>query len=105
MLIVYTTLPDNNTANRFALALIEQRLAACVHIGAPLTAVYRWQDVIEQATEIPLAIKTPRAHYPALQAWLEEHHPYEVPEIIAVTVSDVLPVYLKWVQQETKTRP
>lgn len=104
MLIVYTTLPDHDTAHRLACALIEQQLAACVHVGAPLTAVYRWQGSIEQASEIPLAIKTPRACYAAVQTWLREHHPYDVPEIVAVSIHDALPEYLKWVQTEVKTR-
>jgi|GEM_PF-1549155 len=70
MLIVHTTLPDQAAAEALAQQLIEHRLAACVHIGAPIQARYRWQDNIEAASEIPLAIKTAHARYPALERYL-----------------------------------
>ncbi len=105
MLMVYTTLPNHDTACRLARDLVEQRLAACVHVGAAIQAIYCWQGVVEQATEFPLMIKTSQACYAALQSWLVTHHPYDVPEIVAVAADRVLPEYLKWVQQETKTSP
>jgi periplasmic divalent cation tolerance protein len=52
-LLVLTNLPDADTAARVARLLVEQRLAACVNILAPCTSVYRWQDQIETASEVP----------------------------------------------------
>ena len=102
MLIVHTTLPDQAAAEALAQQLIEHRLAACVHVGAPIQARYRWQNKIETATEIPLTIKTARARYPALERYLKAHHPYEVPEIVAVAVAEALPAYRDWVQSESE---
>lgn len=100
-LLVLTSLPDAETARRIARLLVEKHLAACVNILAPCTSVYRWQDDIETATEIPLLIKTSLLRYPALQAALTEAHPYELPEIIAVPIHKGLPAYLSWVGAET----
>ena len=100
-LLVLTNLPDAASAERIARLLVEQRLAACVNILAPCTSVYRWQDNIETATEVPLLIKTSLLRYPALQAALTEAHPYELPEIIAVPIHKGLPAYLSWVGAET----
>ena len=100
-LLVLTNLPDADSAGRIGRLLVEQRLAACVNILAPCTSVYRWNDAVETATEIPLLIKTTLARYPALQAALTEVHPYELPEIIAVPVHEGLPAYLAWVGAET----
>ena len=100
-LLVLTNLPDAASAERIARLLVEQRLAACVNLLAPCTSVYRWQDDIETATEIPLLIKTSLLRYPALQAALTEAHPYELPEIIAVPIHKGLPAYLSWVGAET----
>lgn len=72
-----------------------------MNILAPCTSVYRWQDNIETATEVPLLIKTSLLCYPALQAALTEAHPYELPEIIAVPIHKGLPAYLSWVGAET----
>ena len=100
-LLVLTNLPDAASAERIARLLVEQRLAACVNILAPCTSVYRWNDAIETAAEVPLLIKTTRARYAELQAALAEAHPYELPEIVAVPVMQGLPGYLDWVEFET----
>ena len=103
-LLVLTNLPDADSAERISRQLVEQRLAACVNILAPCTSVYRWNDAIETASEIPLLIKTTRARYPALQAALTAAHPYELPEIVAVPLHEGLPAYLAWVGAETADR-
>jgi len=103
-LLVLTNLPDADSAERISRQLVEQRLAACVNILAPCTSVYRWNDAIETASEIPLLIKTTRARYPALQAALTTAHPYELPEIVAVPLHEGLPAYLAWVGTETADR-
>jgi periplasmic divalent cation tolerance protein len=100
-LLVLTNLPDAASAERIARLLVEQRLAACVNILAPCTSVYRWNAAIETAAEVPLLIKTTRARYAALEAALAEAHPYELPEIVAVPVTQGLPGYLDWIVAET----
>ena len=101
MLLVITNLPDRESAKRVADALIENRAAACVSIWAQCTSVYRWQGKVETANEVPLLIKTTREAYVRVEAIICTHHPYELPEIIAVPVSAGLPDYLQWVSQET----
>ncbi len=100
-LLVLTNLPDADSAKQVARQLVEQRLAACVNILPACTSVYRWNDAVESATEVPVLIKTTLARYPALQAALTELHPYELPEIIAVHLHEGLPAYLAWVGAET----
>ena len=100
ILLVFTNLPERESAERVAQALIASRAAACVNILAACTSVYRWQGRLEHASEVPLLIKTTRAAYPGLEAALRELHPYELPEIIALPVSVGLPEYLNWVAQQ-----
>jgi periplasmic divalent cation tolerance protein len=100
-ILVISNLPDRESAEKLALRLVEQRLAACVNVLAPCTSVYRWQGKVETATEIPVLIKTTRERYPALESAIRAHHPYELPEIIAVSLSAGLPAYLEWLQTET----
>jgi periplasmic divalent cation tolerance protein len=104
ILLVFTNLPDRASAERIAQALVETRAAACVSILAGCTSVYRWQGRVENANEIPLLAKTTRDAYPALEWTIRTHHPYELPEIIAVPVSTGLPDYLRWVIQETREK-
>ncbi|QID16523.1 divalent-cation tolerance protein CutA [Nitrogeniibacter mangrovi] len=102
VLLVLTNLPDADTAQALANALIEARVAACVNILAPATSVYRWQGKVSTDTEVPLLIKTTRAAYPMLASAIRAGHPYELPEIIAVPVTGGLPDYLDWVRDETR---
>jgi len=103
-LLVLTNCPDEESANAIALALVEERLAACVNILPRVQSVYRWQGAVESATEIPLFIKSTATNYPALEAAIRNRHPYQVPEIIALPVERGVPAYLDWIASET-TQP
>jgi len=96
--LVLTTCPDRETAERLSAMLVEQKLAACVSAGSGVTSTYPWQGRIERASEIPLTIKTTRARVSALEQQLVAHHPYDVPELLVVPVSDGLEGYLQWIR-------
>lgn len=104
-LLVFTNLPDADAAHALAGRLVEARLAACVNVLAPCSSVYRWQGKVEDAQEVPLLIKTRAALYEAVEATIRELHPYELPEIVAVTVQRGLPGYLEWIVSETAAPP
>ncbi|MBI4937792.1 MAG: divalent-cation tolerance protein CutA [Nitrosomonadales bacterium] len=102
IILVLTNLPDRASAQRVAQALIENRAAACVNLLAECSSMYRWQGKVETANEIPLLAKTTRSAYPHLEAIIRAHHPYELPEIVAVPVITGFPGYLQWVAQEIR---
>lgn len=102
-LIVFTNTPNREVALAIARALIERRLAACVNVLAECTSVYRWQGKLETASEVPVVIKTRAAIYDEVEAAIKSLHPYELPEIVAVSVERGLPDYLQWVNAETVT--
>jgi periplasmic divalent cation tolerance protein len=101
-LLVVTSLPDRESAEKLAVLLVERRLAACVNILAPSTSVYRWQGEIQHDEEHLLLIKTLQDRYAELEASIRANHPYELPEIIAVSLLHGLPAYLQWVESETR---
>ena len=96
-ILVLTNLPDTASAEKLAEILVSAQLAACVNILAPCTSLYHWQGKLERASELPLVIKTTRQHYQAIESTILKHHPYELPEIICVTIDAGLPAYLEWV--------
>ena len=102
-LIVLTTAPDRAVAQKIAHALVERKLAACVNILAECTSIYRWQDKIETAIEVPLLIKTRSEIYAEVEAVIKSLHPYELPEIIAVSVERGSHEYLEWLNAATVT--
>jgi periplasmic divalent cation tolerance protein len=102
--LVLTTLPDRESAHVVAQALVDARLAACVSIGAPVTSMYHWQGATETADEVPVTIKTRAELFDAVAAAVRACHPYELPEIIAVPITDGTPDYLAWLDAESRAR-
>lgn len=100
--IVLTTIGDEAAAEVLARRLIEERLAACIHVGGALTSIYRWKGAVERETEHQLVIKTSRDRLGALEARIRELHPYELPEFIVLDVAAGSEAYLAWVEAETR---
>ncbi|AMJ56414.1 MULTISPECIES: divalent-cation tolerance protein CutA [Stenotrophomonas] len=100
--LVFCTCPDSKSAQALAHHLVGQRLAACVNLLPAMRSVYRWQGQIEQAEEIQLVIKTCVDRLDALSAAIRLHHPYELPEIVAISPSAGLPAYLDWIRAQTR---
>lgn len=97
-LLVITTVPDAQAAERLAGELVLGGHAACVNISAPVTSVYQWKNQLERDTEVMLTIKTTAERYPLLESAIVEGHPYELPEIIAVPITRGLTEYLAWIE-------
>lgn len=96
---VTTTLPDEEVARHIATRLVEDRLAACAQVLGPVSSTYMWKGKVEQATEWYCHFKTTTANLTAVQQSILALHPYEVPEIIAVTIAAGSPDYLRWIEE------
>jgi periplasmic divalent cation tolerance protein len=101
-IVIFCTVPDRESGGRIGHALVEERLAACVNLVPGLTSIYRWQGAVQQETECLLLIKTTAARFAALAERLKALHPYDVPEIIALPVTNGLPAYLNWITENIK---
>jgi len=95
--ITLCTCPDKDTAEKIARLLVNDKLAACVNILPGITSVYRWHEQVESAQEHLLLIKANKSRYQAIETTIKKHHPYELPEIIAVPIENGLPEYLHWI--------
>lgn len=104
-LLVFSTCPDEAVARRIAEAALDARLAACVHLFPSVWSYYRWQGRIQQDTELTLLMKSNSRRYPALQALVLSLHPYEMPEIVAIPISNGLPGYLRWLEESVRDAP
>ena len=99
--IVLTTLPTDADGAAFARGLVEERLAACVNLLAPMESIYRWDGNIETESERQLVIKTSRERVVALWERVRELHPYDVPEFLVLPIVDGNDAYLRWVGEST----
>lgn len=100
-LLVLCTCPTRECAKDIARSLVEQRLAACVSLLPAVESVYRWQGKVETSEEILLLIKTQSERLEELKVHVLMLHPYELPEIIAVTIGSGLDRYLEWMGDQT----
>lgn len=100
-ILVWTQLPDLAAARALARVLVEARLAACVSVGAPVESLYHWRGKIETATEVPLVVKTRSDRYVEVESAIRAHHPYELPEILAVPALYGFAPYVQWIVAET----
>ena len=102
ILVLCTAPAEGETAAELAAGLVEARLAACVNLVPGLRSFYRWQGKVHDDPEVQLFIKTRRRLYPELQRWLQDHHPYDVPEILALPIDQGAPTYLDWLTEQTE---
>ena len=103
--LVLTTVGEKTDAEALARLLVEERLAACVTIGAPMTSVYRWNGAMERSTERQLVIKTAVDRLDALQKRINELHSYDLPEFLVVPIALGSERYLSWITAETAPDP
>ncbi|RTE85688.1 MULTISPECIES: divalent-cation tolerance protein CutA [Gammaproteobacteria] len=102
-LLIITTTPDLAAAEAIAEGLIQNNLAACVQVQPQGKSFYRWQGKVESSAEHALFIKTTDSAYGKTEQYIQEHHPYDVPEIIAVKIDRGLSPYLSWINEEVNS--
>ena len=96
--VVYTTAPDKRTATRLAQGLVKQKLAACVTQVPGAISIYRWKGKVARSKETLLVIKTSGSRLKKVLKYIEDQHPYELPEAIALPVRVGSKKYLNWIQ-------
>jgi len=101
-LIVFNTCPDEASAKRIAMALVDEGLAACVNALPQVTSIYRWRGKTETAAEWLLLIKCRADAYAAVEQRVRALHPYELPEVLAVPLANGEAAYLAWLQNPEK---
>jgi periplasmic divalent cation tolerance protein len=98
--VVLSTFATEEEAARVGRTLLERRLVACVNLVRGVRSLYRWEGRIADETEVLAVMKTRRDRLPELLAALPALHPYQVPEILALQVTDGGASYLDWVANE-----
>jgi len=96
--IILSTHDDLLQSQDLARLLVESCAAACVNLVPNVTSVFHWEGAVQVESEILLIIKTTEEKVPEVQALLEEHHSYEVPEIIQLDGKVLNQPYMEWVK-------
>ena len=100
--LVLTTCPADIVAQKIAQQLVTEKLAACVNIIPNITSVYYWQDELQCDSEVQLLIKTDEKTFAALNERINQLHPYDVVEVIALNIQQGDKHYLNWITNSLK---
>jgi periplasmic divalent cation tolerance protein len=98
MRLVLCAFPDDARADALVEEVLRLRLAACMS-AVSIRSRYWWKGAVEAADERLLVFKTVPKRVGALFKFLEERHPYDVPEIIELDVPRVNDPYLAYLAQ------
>ena len=99
-LLVLTTLGSADEARNFVTGLVADRLVACGTLLPRAASIYRWEGAITEEDEVIVLLKTDASKWDELSAAVQDRHPYEVPELLAVPVERGLELYLSWLTSE-----
>lgn len=95
-LVIISAPPE--AAETIARALVENHAAACVQIVKDISTLYWWQEQVHFDTECLLMVKTLESRLEKIKHLLKELHPYEIPELIFLTISGGSERYLDWLR-------
>ncbi len=98
--MVMTTCAESAEAERIAIGLVDQKLAACVQISK-ITSYYTWKGQTHNDPEYRLLIKAPSNLYNRIEQCIKDMHSYEVPEIIQIPIQAGFKEYLDWIAEVT----
>ena len=100
-ILVLTTTDSAELAQRIATALVEAGHAACVNIVPGIRSIYRWEGKVCDEGEWLLIIKSVAEQFDAVRSHIRRLHTYQLPEVIAVSITSGDPDYLRWLGEQT----
>jgi periplasmic divalent cation tolerance protein len=99
--VLFCTVPKMEDGERIAEELVQKGFAACVNIVGGVKSVYKWKGEICRDDELLLIIKSRNELFEGIRGIILSNHPYEVPEIISLPISEGHDEYLNWIGEVT----
>lgn len=99
---VITTTGSRTDAQTIADMAVEKRFAACAQIIGPIWSTYWWENQIEHDEEWLCSLKTRKEHYFRLEEEIKAIHPYELPQVICISLLGGAHSYLEWVHSQLR---
>ena len=102
VVLLLSNFADADAARTAVRTLVEERLIACGNLIPGVESIYEWKGALETSAEVMVVCKTIASRADDAQARLRALHPYEVPEILRLPVTDGWPDYLAWVAEQCR---
>lgn len=97
---VFVTFETLEQAREITRQAVDKRLAACANIIPQIESIYHWEDKVEESVDALTFFKTTKEQYPLLEAFIKEHHSYDVPCIVTLNIEQGNSEYLEWITKE-----
>ena len=98
---VVITAPDPEWLINFTRQLVTDQLCAGSHNITAIRSIYRWRGEIYDRQEARVALHTRRSLVDRIVERANREHPYEVPCVVSLPITDGDPAYLQWIRDET----
>lgn len=101
-IVVITTTETEEQAKKIAYELVDKHLCACVQISGPIKSIYYWEGKVESSEEWRVMAKTREDLYNKVEECIIKNHPYTVPQIISIPISNGFEKYLRWIHDTVR---
>jgi periplasmic divalent cation tolerance protein len=102
--LIYSTFPSPEEAERVGGLLVDRGLAACVNIFPGMTSIYVWEGSRQRESETAMLIKTRASLATDVIAEARKTHPYTNPALLVLPVTDGSADFMRWIGEQTATR-
>lgn len=102
IIFVYVTTKDTQEAKQIALAVVNEKLAACANILPQMNSIYRWDDEVHDESETVLILKTRKEAFDSLASKIRELHSYDCPCIVVLPIVQGHEDYLRWIKNNVR---
>jgi periplasmic divalent cation tolerance protein len=99
--LIYSTFPSPEEAERIGGMLVDRGLAACVNILPGMTAIYVWEGKRQRDSEAAMIIKTRAGLADTAIAEARKLHPYSNPAFVVLPIAGGSADFLRWIGEQT----
>lgn len=100
--LVYITAGSKDEAKRIGMALVSNRLVACVNIIDGVESLYWWEGALQDEQETLLIAKTKETLVREVVQKVMSLHSYSCPCVVSVPIAAGNDGFLEWVRSETR---
>lgn len=94
--IILTTFPSEESARQIGTVFLERQLIACLTFLPAARSLYFWENKVHDEPECLALLKTSCAKLAEIEEIFHELHPYDLPEFVVLSPSQLSASYEKW---------
>jgi len=99
--MVYVTANNQEEAEKIALTVVEENLAACANVLGPMISIFSWKGDLQREEEVAMLLKTTEKNVARLTKRIITLHSYDCPCVLAWPIQYGNNDFLDWLKTET----